>query len=291
MSFFLVQLLNACAFSMLLFFAASGLSISFGLLNMANLSHGSFYMLGGYIALAVFWATKSYVLAVVVAPIALALVGMVLEILFLRPLYRRDHLDQLLLTLGFAYLVWDLSNWIWGGASYQLPVPEELRGSVSILGLPYPVYRVGVLVGGLALAAGLLWVEARTRIGSVVRAGVSDAQMLRAMGINVNLVFTLAFAFGVALAAFAGVIGGPIIGLYRDVDFDILMLAIIVVVVGGLGSLRGTFFSCLLIGLLDSFGKAYFPDFALVSMFIIMTVVLSIKPSGLFGVDRGLVAG
>jgi branched-chain amino acid transport system permease protein len=285
-SFFVLQSLNALAFSMLLFVAAAGLSISFGLLNLANLAHGGFYMLGGYIALATLAATKSFALALVAGPIALAIVGGIIEFGFLRRLYQRDHLDQVLLTLGFAYVIWDLANWIWGGSPYLLPPPATLAGGTSIMGHDYPVYRIAVLFGGLLLAVALLWVEAKTKIGAIIRAGVSDPQMLRAMGVNVGLVFTLTFAFGAALAGLAGVVGGPIIGLYRDVDFEILMLAIIVVVVGGLGSLRGTFASCLLIGFIDSFGKIYFPDFALVTVFIVMAVVLLVRPAGLFGVQR-----
>jgi len=290
MSFLILQGLNALAFSLLLFFAASGLSISFGLLNMANLAHGGFYMLGGYIALAVLGATKSFVLALLLAPLVLGAFGGLIEVGFFRPLYKRDHLDQLLLSLGFAYLIWDVSNWIWGGASYLLPAPDLLKGSIPILGQPYPAYRIAILVGGLILAGFLLWIEAGTRIGAIIRAGVTDPQMLRAMGINVGLVFTSVFAFGAALAALAGVVGGPIVGLYRDVDFDILMLAVIVVLVGGLGSLRGTFFSSILVGVIDSLGKVYFPNFALVTMFIVMAIVLLLRPSGLFGVNRNLVA-
>jgi branched-chain amino acid transport system permease protein len=288
MSFLIFQGLNALAFSLLLFFAASGLSISFGLLNMANLAHGGFYMLGGYIALVVLGATRSFVLALIAAPVALGAIGALIEVGFFRPLYQRDHLDQLLLSLGFAYLIWDLSNWIWGGASYLLPPPDLLKGSVSILGQSYPIYRITILVGGLVLAGLLLWIEAGTRIGAIIRAGVTDPQMLRAMGINVGIIFTTVFAFGAALAALAGVVGGPIVGLYRDVDFEILMLAVIVVVVGGLGSLRGTFFSSLLVGVIDSLGKVYFPSFALVAMFIVMAIVLIVRPSGLFGVNRNL---
>ncbi len=291
MSFLAVQFLNGLAFSLLLFFAAAGLSISFGLLNLANLAHGGFYMLGSYVALAVYAATQSFTLALVVAPLVLAVVGMIIELGFLRHLYQRDHLDQVLLTLGFAYVIWDVANWIWGGAAYLLSPPELLSGKIQVMGRDYPVYRVAVLGGGLVMAAILLWIEAKTKIGAVIRAGVSDPQMLRAMGVNVGLVFTVAFCFGAALAGLGGVVGGPIIGLYRDVDFEILMLATIVVVVGGLGSLRGTFVSCLLVGLIDSFGKVYFPDFALVSMFIVMAVVLLVRPAGLFGVQRSILSG
>ena len=291
MSFFVIQTLNALAFSMLLFFAACGLSISFGLLNLANLAHGGFYMLGGYIALATLALTKSFALALLVAGISVGCLGLIIERGFLRPLYQRDHLDQVLLTLGFAYVIWDLANWIWGGNPYLVAPPVAFAGSIRILGHEYPAYRIAVLVAGIALAAVLLWVEAHTRIGAIIRAGVSDPQMLRAMGVNVGMVFTLTFAFGAALAGLGGVVGGPIIGLYRDVDFEILMLAIVVVVVGGLGSLRGTFASCLLIGFMDSFGKVYFPDYSLVTVFVVMALVLLVRPTGLFGLQRAAVAG
>jgi len=286
MDYFVVQLLNGLSFSLLLFFAAAGLSVSFGLLNLANLAHGGFYMLGGYIALTVLGATGNFWLALVVAPLLLAAVGALIELGFLRRLYRRDHLDQVLLTLGFAYLIWDVANWIWGGDPYLLARPESLSSNVEVMGIPYPVYRIALLGAGVLLAVALVWIETRTRIGAIIRAGVSDPQMLRAMGINVSLVFTLTFCFGAALAGLGGVVGGPVIGLYRDVDFEVLMLATVVVVVGGLGSLRGTLASCLLVGILDSFGKVYFPDFALVSIFIVMVVVLVVRPAGLFGVQR-----
>lgn len=291
MDYFVVQLLNGVSFSLLLFFAAAGLSISFGLLNLANLAHGGFYMLGGYIALTVLSATRNFWLALFIAPILLAILGAVIELGFLRKLYRRDHLDQVLLTLGFAYLIWDVSNWIWGGDPYLLDPPKVFSSTFTLLGIQYPVYRVAVLFAGLTMAVALIWVEAKTRIGAVIRAGVSDPQMLRAMGVNVGFVFTLTFCFGAALAGLGGVVGGPIIGLYRDVDFEVLMLATVVVVVGGLGSLRGTLVASLLVGILDSFGKVYFPDFALVSIFIVMVVVLLVKPAGLFGVQRSHVTG
>jgi branched-chain amino acid transport system permease protein len=291
MDYVFVQLLNGFSFSLLLFFAAAGLSITFGLLNLANLAHGGFYMIGGYIALTVLAVTKNFWLALIIAPVLLAALGALMELGFLRKLYRRDHLDQVLLTLGFAYLIWDLSNWIWGGDPYLLPAPSGLDGTIKIFGINYPVYRLAVLAAGLVLAVMLLWVEARTRIGAIIRAGVSDPDMLRAMGVNVSLVFTLTFCFGAALAGLGGVVGAPIIGLYRDVDFEVLMLATVVVVVGGLGSLRGTLASCLLIGILDSLGKVYFPDFSLVSIYIVMVVVLMVRPSGLFGLQRSHISG
>lgn len=291
MDYVLIQLLNGLSFSLLLFFAAAGLSISFGLLNLANLAHGGFYMLGGYLALTLMAATNNLWLALLVAPLVLGALGAIVEMGLLRRLYQRDHLDQVLLTLGVAYLIWDLSNWIWGGDPYLLAAPSGLTGSVTIMGINYPVYRLAVLGAGLALAGTLLWIEARTRIGAIIRAGVSDPQMLRAMGVNVGMVFTLTFCFGAALAGLGGVVGAPIIGLYRDVDFEVLMLATVVVVVGGLGSLRGTLASCLLIGILDSLGKVYFPDFSLVSIYILMVIVLLVRPSGLFGLQRSHITG
>lgn len=291
MASFVLQVLNALAFSMLLFFVAAGLSVSFGLLNLANLAHGGFYMLGGYVALAVLGWSHSFLLALIVAPLALALLGAVIEIGFLRSLYQRDHLDQVLLTLGVAYLIWDFANWIWGGEPYMLRAPQLFDGEISVLGRPYPSYRVALLLGGLALAGALMWAEAKTRYGAIIRAGVSDPMMLRAMGINVGRVFTITFCVGAALAALGGVVGGPVIGLYRDVDFEILMLATVVVIVGGLGSLRGTFVSSILIGFVESFGIVYFPEVAMVSLFLVMALVLIFRPAGLFGVHRSILSG
>lgn len=291
LSFVVLQLLNGLSFSLLLFLAAAGLSITFGLMNLANLAHGAFYMFGGYLALGVVGAAGSFWLALGAVPLAIGALGALLEVGFLKPVYRRDHLDQVLLTFGFAYVFWDLANWIWGVDIYFLDVPSALAGSVSVLGRPYPLYRVVILAGGLVLAAALLVLEKRTRVGAILRAGVTDPEMLAAMGINVPVVFTVVFAFGAALAGLSGVVAGPIIGLYRGVDFEILLLAVTVVIVGGLGSLGGTFLSSLLIGMLDSLGRVYFPEFALASIFIIMAAVLLIRPSGLSGLERAVGGG
>jgi branched-chain amino acid transport system permease protein len=283
-----IQILNGLSFSLLLFLTSAGLSISFGLLNLANLAHGGFYMLGGYFALALLARNFGFWFALFGAPLLVGLIGLFIEIFLLRAVYRRDHLDQVLLTIGIAYFIWDFANWTWGGTPYFLSIPRSLDYSISIFGRGYPMYRLFVLLAGLLLACLLIWVEAGTRIGSVIRAGVTDPEMLRAMGINVTLVFSLVFSFGALLAGFGGVIGGPIIGLYPGVDFEILMLAVAVVVVGGLGSLRGTLLSSILIGMVDSLGRVYFPEFSLVMIFGLMGLVLLVRPSGLFGVDRGI---
>jgi branched-chain amino acid transport system permease protein len=281
-----LQVVNSLSFSLLLFLVAAGLSITFGLMNVANMAHGSFYMLGGYLAFTLLSAGINFWAVLFIVPLLVALVGGVLEIGLLQPVYRRDHLDQVLLTIGIAYVFSDMTDWIWGQSLHLVSPPKSLSGSIDILGQPYPFYRIAVLIGGASIACILLWVEARTKLGAVLRAGVSDPDMLSAVGINVSLAFTLAFAFGVALAALAGVVAGPIFGLYRGVDFDVLMLAIIVVVVGGLGPLRGTLISSIIIGTIDNFTKVYLPDLSLVSMFLIMAAVLIFKPTGLSGFKR-----
>jgi branched-chain amino acid transport system permease protein len=281
-----LQVVNSLSFSLLLFLIAAGLSITFGLMNVANMAHGSFYMLGGYLAFTLLSAGINFWAVLFIVPLLVALVGGVLEIGLLQPVYRRDHLDQVLLTIGIAYVFSDMTDWIWGQSLHLFSPPKSLSGSIDILGQPYPFYRIAVLIGGAVIACILLWVEARTKLGAVLRAGVSDPDMLSAVGINVSLAFTLAFALGVALAALAGVVAGPIFGLYRGVDFDVLMLAIIVVVVGGLGPLRGTLLSSIIIGTIDNFTKVYLPDLSLVSMFLIMAAVLIFKPTGLSGFKR-----
>lgn len=284
----IIQILNGLSFSLLLFFTAAGLSISFGLLNLANLAHGGFYMLGGYFALALLSRNFGFWFALFGAPLLVGLIGLFIEVFLLRAVYRRDHLDQVLLTIGIAYFIWDFANWVWGGTPYFLHAPESLDYSISIFGRSYPMYRLFVLLAGLLLACFLIWVEAGTRIGAIIRAGVTDPEMLRAMGVDVTLVFSLVFGFGALLAGLGGVIGGPIIGIYPGVDFEILMLAVAVVVVGGLGSLKGTLLSSVLIGMVDSLGRVYFPEFSLVMIFGLMGLVLLVRPSGLFGVDRGV---
>lgn len=277
-----IDTLNGVAFGMLLFLLAAGMSLIYGLMKILNLTHGSFYLVGGYIGLTVVRATGSFVLALLVAAIVIALMGAVIERFFLRR-FHLDELPQTLLTFGFLFIFSDLALWIWGGDPLMLPVPHILTGSLAIGEYAYPYYRLFVIAIGLAIAGALWWFQEHTRLGTMLRAGVDDAEIARALGIDVSLLFTLVFASGAALAAFGGVLAGPVLSVYPGADFEVLILAFVVVIVGGLGSLRGALAGALLVGILDDFGKVFFPQFALFTVFVPMAVILVVRPTGLFG--------
>ncbi len=281
---FIIQVLNGLVFSMLLFVMASGLSLIFGQMNVINLAHGSFYLLGGYIGLTVADGTGNFWLALLVAPLLVGILGLLIEYFFLRRLYGpQRQLDQVLLTFGIALIAADLIRWNWGAYVEAVPSPPLLSEQTWVFGVRFPTYRLSLLGFGLTIAL-LLWIIIeRTRLGAIIRAGVSDAQMVSGLGINIHMVFAVVFAMGTALAALAGVIGSPVLNLYPGLDFEILILTLVVIVVGGLGTLKGAFFGSLVIGMADTFGKALMPEFALFLIFAVMSVVLLLKPSGLFG--------
>lgn len=278
-----IQALNGLALGMLLFLLAAGLSLIFGMMDFINLAHGSFYMLGAYLAFSLVQRTGSFWLGLLAIPFVVGLVGILLEGSLLRPLYPRGHLDQVLLTFGLAFVIADLVKIVWGAEIRSVPPPEELRGAVPILGTVYPRYRLFVVVLGLLLAVALWLVQSRTRIGAIIRAGVADKEMVSGLGINVSLVFTGTFAVGVGLAAMSGVVAGPFLSLAPGMDFDQLILSLIVVVLGGLGTLRGSFWGAIIVGEADTFGKVLLPDFSLAFIFAVMAAVLLLRPSGLFG--------
>ncbi|HET7088509.1 MAG TPA: branched-chain amino acid ABC transporter permease [Anaerolineae bacterium] len=281
---FLIQLLNGLVSGMLLFVMAAGLSLIFGLMDVINLSHGALYLLGGYIGLTMVRQLDNYWLALLAAPLLVGSLGMIIQYLFLRRLHgRQRHLDQVLFTFGVALITIDLSRATWGAYVESVSPPALLTGLVPVLTFEFPVYRLALLGFGLALALALWLFIERTRLGAIVRAGVSDAEMVGGLGINIQLVFAGVFALGTALAGLAGVVGAPVLNLYPGLDSEILILALVVVVVGGLGTLKGAFFGSLLIGLADTFGKALLPEFARFLIFAVMAAVLLIRPSGLFG--------
>lgn len=283
---FIIQFLNGLVFSMLLFIMAGGLSIIFGQMNVINLSHGAFYLLGGYVGLTMVRQIGSFWLALLIAPLLVAIIAVVIEHFLLRRLYgAHRHLEQVLLTFGLALIFSDLIQWNWGAYVQSVPPPELLSGHVPVFGLDFPIYRLSLIVFGLVLAAVLWLVLERTRIGAIVRAGVSDAQLVSGLGINIHLVFAGVFAVGTALAALAGVIGAPVTTLYPGLDFEILILTVVVVVVGGLGTLKGAFAGALVIGMADTLGKAYISEFSLFLIFAVMAVILLLRPSGLFGLE------
>ena len=281
--FLFTQVLNGVAYGLLIFLLAAGLTLIFGMMDVINLAHGSFYMVGAYVGLSMVRYTNNFWLALIVAPLAVAVLGFIVEGSLLRPLYRRVQLDQVILTFGLAYMVADIVKWIWGADVRGIDPPPGFDGVANVLGTVYPMYRLFVIGVGVVIALFLWLIQQRTRIGSIIRAGVADKEMVGGLGVNVGLIFTGVFVFGAALAAFSGVVAGPILGLYPGMDSDTLIIALIVVVVGGLGTLTGAFWGGLLIGLADTFGKVLIPEFALFLTFAVMALVLLVRPSGLFG--------
>ena len=283
MEFFIAQLLNGLVYGVLLFLMAAGLSLIFGLMNVVSLAHGSFFMLGAFFGLSIARFTGSFWWALVLAPIPVSIIGVIMELLFMRPLYRRGHMDQVLLTFGFTFVFFDLVQAVWGRVIVRLPAPEALQGATQIgLGV-FSTYRLFLIGFGFAIAL-LLWLFLeRSRLGAMVRAGVDDAAMAAGLGGNIPALFTGLFGAGVALAALGGVAAGPVLGLYPGMDGDPYP-AFIVIVIGGMGSLRGAFIGSLLIGEIDTFGKAYFPSLALFLIYVVMAVVLLVRPQGLFGI-------
>ncbi len=277
------QALNGLAYGVLLFLLSVGLTLIFGMLDVVNLAHGSFYMLGAYAGLSLIAATGNFWLALVAAPLAVGLVGALIERWCLRPLYRRPPLDQVLLTFGLIYLFEDVVKWIWGGRIRSIPPPDLFSGSVSLGGGVIPSYRLFVIAFGLAMAVLLFVLIERTRLGAIIRAGVFDAEMTAGLGINIHRVFTTVFAFGAALGGLSGVIAGPIQSAYPSMGVTILIPALIVVVVGGLGSLKGSLIGSLLIGQAETFGKAWLPEASMLIIYVVMAAIVVTRPQGLFG--------
>ena len=282
LQFWVIQAFNGISYGALLFLLASGLTLIFGVMRIVNLAHGSYFLLGGYVALSVIWATGSWLLALPVAALAIALVGLVMERGFLRPL-GFDPLRQVLLTIGFAFLFQQLALDIWGGDHLDITPPDVLKESVVVGGLYFPVYRIFMI--GMAVAIGLLlWLALdKTRVGAIVRAAVDDAEMARGVGIDTSRVSMFIFALGAFLAALGGVIGGAFLGVYPGLDFVILPIAFAVVIIGGMGSLAGAAIGSLLVGLADNFGKALFPEISYFTLYAPMVLILALKPTGLFG--------
>jgi branched-chain amino acid transport system permease protein len=280
--FWLIQAFNGISYGALLFLVGSGLSLIFGVMRIVNLSHGSYFLLGGYVALSVIWATGSWLLAIPVAAVTVALIGLVMERVFLRPL-GFDPLRQVLLTVGFAFLFQQAALDIWTGNPFDINPPAALTQTIVVGGLHLPLYRIFMI--GVALFIGLtLWlVMERTRLGATIRATVDDAQMARGVGIDTSYISMLIFALGAFLAALGGVIGGAFLGVYPGLDFEMLPIAFAVVIIGGMGSLGGAAIGALIVGLADNFGKALFPEISYFTLYAPMALILAVKPTGLFG--------
>ena len=280
--FWLVQAFNGISYGALLFLVGSGLSLIFGVMRIVNLSHGSYFLLGGYIALSVIWTTGSWLLAIPVAALVVAVLGMAMERVFLQPL-GFDPLRQVLLTVGFAFLFQQAALDIWSGNNFDINPPDALTRSIVVGGLYLPLYRV-FMIGMAAVIGLILWlVMEKTRIGAAVRATVDDAQMARGVGIDTSRISMLIFSLGALLAALGGVIGGAFLGIYPGLDFEMLPIAFAVVIIGGMGSLGGAAIGALVVGLADNFGKALFPEVSYFTLYAPMAVILAVKPTGLFG--------
>src|SRR5688572_14341655 len=282
MEFWLGQIFNGVSYGALLFLLAGGLSLIFGMMRIVNMTHGSYYLIGGYVALTMIWWLGSFALGILTAACAIALIGICEWNAFLKRLGGQE-LGQVLTTMGFAFIFQDLALVIWGGDPYTIPVPAALSGSWQVGTLFFPVYRV-FMVGVAAFIGLVLWlVVERTRLGAQIRATVDDPEMARGVGINVYRISMGVFALGAVLAALSGVVAGGFVGVYPGGDFEILPYAFVVVIVGGMGSLKGALIGSLMVGLLDNFGKALFPELSYFTLFAPMAAILAVRPTGLFG--------
>jgi branched-chain amino acid transport system permease protein len=296
----LVQTLNGLQLGVLLFLIAAGLTLVFGVMDFINLAHGVQYMLGAYLAVMFYGLTGSFLAALVLALIAALAFGLLLEFAVFRHLYGRDHLDQVIATFGIILFLNEGVKYVWGAAPLNLPIPELLSGNVVLMpGLLYPVWRIVVIASGLAVAGALYLLVNRTRVGMLVRAGASNATMVSALGVNIRRLFMIVFGFGTMLAGFAGIMIAPILSVEPGMGDTILILAFVVIVIGGIGSIRGAFVAALLIGLVDTLGRSFAVDIlrlvmapspartvgpAIASMliYLLMAMVLYLRPAGLF---------
>lgn len=282
MDFWVNQSFNGISYAALLFLVGGGLTLIFGVMKIVNIAHGSFYLLGGYLGVAVFARTGNFYVALVAAALGIAVAGMLMERVFLR-MVEGDDLRQMLLTMGIALFVQDLCLLVWGGDPFNLRGPEYFARSIHLAGFNFPILRLFMIAAAAVLFVILWWFQERTRTGAMLRAAVDNAEMTEALGINVPVLRMAVFGLGALLAAFGGVVGAAFMGIYPGVDFEILPYAFVVVVVGGMGSLGGALVAALVLGLADNFGKALFPELSYFTLFGSMGVVLALRPSGLFG--------
>ncbi len=295
------QILNGLQLGVMLFLMSAGLTLVFGIMRVINLAHGSFYMIGAYVAATVTARTGSFLLGLAAALPAAALAGMVVEFLILRRLYHRDHLDQVLATFGLIFFFNELTRMIWGRRPLFMEAPSRLSGSVELVGgLQYPVYRLAVILVGILVALFLYLLFSRTRLGMRIRAGATNREMIGALGVNIPLLYTLIFGLGTLLAGLAGVMAGPLFAVEAGMGDSVLILTFVVIVIGGIGSVRGAFIGAILVGLVDTLARAFLPALfrhllaspssadrmgaalASMSVYIFMALVLSVKPAGLF---------
>jgi branched-chain amino acid transport system permease protein len=282
MNVLLANLLIGISFGFILFLLGTGLSLTMGLMRIVNLAHGALFMVGGYAGLAVARFTGNFLLGILSGGLCAGLLGLVIEMGFLRRLYKRE-LDQVLLTIGFIYILTNLAQWIWGAVPQSGIVPSVLSGAIPVGGITFPVFRLAIIAFGLVAAACLWLFQEKTRIGAIIRAGMDNKEMTVGLGINLKVVFTGVFALGAFVAGFCGLLGAPLLGINLGVGWDALLLAMIVVIVGGAGSVQGALVGGLVIGLVDSYGKAFFPELAYFTIYLVLIIILLFRPSGLMG--------
>jgi branched-chain amino acid transport system permease protein len=293
--------LNGVQLGLLMFLLAAGLTLTFGIMDLVNLAHGSLYMMGAYIAWTLIGWTDSFVLGALLALPATFVLGVAVEALVMRRLYARDHLDQVLATFGLILFFNELVRAVWGPAGKSIPVPGFLARTVEILpGVPYPAYRFAIIVVGALVAGFLAWLVARTRLGMLIRAGASNRRMIGALGVNIELLFTLVFGLGAIFAGLAGLMAAPLSSVKIGMGDDILILAFVIIVIGGIGSIKGAFVAAMVVGQIDIVGRAFMPDLlktflsasaassaapaiSQVLIYIVMAGVLVWRPTGLFG--------
>lgn len=300
LTFFAEQLLNGVQLGILLFLLAAGLTLVFGIMDLVNLAHGSIYMVGAFIAATLTQWTGSFIVGLLLALPLTLVFGMVLEFVALRTLYARGHMDQVLATFGLILFLNELVRVVWGPAGMSIPLPVFLDGSISLpLGIVYPTYRMFIILIGIAVAAGLYWLVAKTRLGMLIRAGASNRTMVGALGINIRLLFTAVFGLGAMLAGLGGMLIAPINQAQIGMGEDILILAFVVIVIGGIGSIRGAFIAALLAGVIDTMGRSFLdvmlltfleanaaeaagPALSSMLIYILMAAILFFRPQGLF---------
>jgi branched-chain amino acid transport system permease protein len=282
--FFLIQVLNGVQLGLLLFLVASGLTLIFGIMGIINLAHGSFYMLGAYFAFAFAEYTHNLWLAIALAVPLTVVIGLTLEAVLFRFLYRRDHLYQVLLTYGLILVFEEARSLLFGDDVHGVDVPSFLNFSIALTdGLSYPVYRLFLSLVCLAIAGALYLLIQKTRLGMIIRAGSVNREMVQSLGFDIAVIYRIVFALGVALAAFAGMIAAPVASVFPGMGNQVLIISFVVVVIGGIGSIRGAFVGALLIGLADTFGQVYAPEVAGMTVYMLMAAVLLWRPAGLFG--------
>ena len=281
---FFIQVLNGVQYGLLLFLVASGLTLIFGIMGIINLAHGSFYMIGAYLAFSLTGAIGNFWLALAAGVMIAVLIGLALEWLVMRFLYERDHLYQVLLTYGLILIFEECRSLVWGDDVHGVPVPPALNFSIPLTeDLSYQMFRVAMSAICLALAGGMYWLIQKTRLGMMIRAGSANREMVQSLGINIGLLYRVVFALGVALAAFAGMLGSPVSSVFPGMGNQVLIVSFVVVVIGGIGSVKGALVAALAIGFADTFGKVLLPQVAGMVVYLLMAAILLWRPQGIFG--------